>query len=66
MLPSAAKTLTLEEFLKRPETQPASEYMDGEITQKPMPQAKHSIIQGELLTTILRLTVGEIFAGLKF
>lgn len=45
-------TLTLEEFLKLPETEPASEYVDGEIIQKPMPQGKHSVIQGELVSTI--------------
>lgn len=46
------KTITLEEFLKLPETKPASEYLDGRIIQKPMPQGKHSIIQGELITAI--------------
>jgi len=30
--------LTLEEFLKLPETKPASEYIGGQIIQKPMPQ----------------------------
>jgi Uma2 family endonuclease len=40
--------MTLEEFLKLPETKPASEYIDGEIIQKPMPQGEHSVIQGEL------------------
>ncbi len=46
------KTLTLEEFLQLPETKPASEYIDGQVIQKPMPQGKHSIIQGECVTTI--------------
>jgi len=46
------KTVTLEEFLKLPETKPASEYIDGQIIQKPMPQGKHSIIQGESVTAI--------------
>lgn len=46
------KTITLEEFLKLPETKPASEYIDGRLIQKPMPQRKHSVIQGELLTAI--------------
>ncbi len=35
-------TLVLEEFLKLPETKPASEFVDGRIEQKPMPQGKHS------------------------
>ena len=42
------KSLTLEEFLKLSETKPASEYIDGSITQKPMTQGKHSILQREL------------------
>ncbi len=42
------KPLTLEEFLELPETKPASEYINGEIVQKPMPQGKHSILQREL------------------
>lgn len=46
------KTITLEEFLKLPETKPASEYMNGQVIQKPMPQGKHSTIQGELVTAI--------------
>lgn len=46
------KTITLEEFLKLPETKPASEYIDGRIIQKPMPQGKHSKLQGKLVTAI--------------
>ncbi|RUR75325.1 Uma2 family endonuclease [Chlorogloeopsis fritschii PCC 9212] len=38
-------SLTLEEFLKQPETKPASEFIDGKIYQKPMPQGKHSRLQ---------------------
>jgi len=38
-------TLTLEEFLKQPETTPASEFIDGRVEQKPMPQGKHSRLQ---------------------
>ena len=44
--------MTLEEFLKLPETQPATEYIDGRIIQKPMPQGKHSKLQGKLVTAI--------------
>ena len=43
---------TLEEFLKLPETKPASEYIDGKIYQKPMPQGKHSRLQSRLTTAI--------------
>jgi Uma2 family endonuclease len=48
MVQSPPKPITLEEFLKLPETKPASEYIDGQIIQKPMPQGKHSTIQTEL------------------
>jgi len=44
--------LTLVEFLERSETKPASEYIDGQIYQKPMPQGEHSILQGSLVTAI--------------
>jgi len=52
MLQAASKTLTLEGFLKLPETKPASEYIDGQIIQKTMPQGKHSTVQGELVPAI--------------
>ena len=42
----------LDEFLKLPETEPASEFLEGEIIQKPMPQGEHSVLQGELCKTI--------------
>jgi Uma2 family endonuclease len=38
---TTASNLSLEEFLKLPETEPASKYVDGRIYQKPMPQGKH-------------------------
>jgi Uma2 family endonuclease len=45
--------LTLEEFLQKPETKPASEYyLDGQIYQKPMPQGQHSRLQTCLSTAI--------------
>ncbi|WP_026732319.1 Uma2 family endonuclease [Fischerella sp. PCC 9605] len=52
MVQVPSKMLTLEEFLQLPETKPASEYIDGQIIQKPMPQGKHSTIQGEFISTI--------------
>ncbi|NJO43842.1 MAG: Uma2 family endonuclease [Cyanobacteria bacterium RU_5_0] len=42
---SSATTISLEDFLQLPETKPASEYIDGRIYQKPMPQGKHSRLQ---------------------
>jgi Uma2 family endonuclease len=52
MIQTPSKPITLAEFLKFPETKPANEYVDGQIIQKPMPQGKHSAIQGELVSTI--------------
>ncbi len=48
MVQTPVKQITLEEFLALPETKPASEYIDGQIIQKPMPQGHHSVIQMEL------------------
>lgn len=52
MVQTLSKPLNLEEFLHIPETKPASEYIDGQIIQKPMPQGKHSTLQGELVIAI--------------
>ena len=52
MVQAPTKTLALEEFLKLPETKPSSEYINGKIIQKPMPQGKHSKLQGKLVTGI--------------
>jgi Uma2 family endonuclease len=48
MVQAPTRAITLEAFLALPETKPASELIEGEICQKPMPQGKHSIIQREL------------------
>jgi Uma2 family endonuclease len=48
--------IALEEFLKQPETKPASEYIDGEIYQKPMPKAKHSRLQLRFCDTVNDVT----------
>ncbi len=52
MVSLSAKSLTLEEFLQQPETEPASEFIEGKIIQKPVPQGKHSLLQGELTSFI--------------
>lgn len=46
---------TLADFLDRPETQPACEYIDGQIVQKPMPQGKHSTLQLDLGSELNRI-----------
>ncbi|NJK99274.1 MAG: Uma2 family endonuclease [Spirulinaceae cyanobacterium SM2_1_0] len=52
MVQTPTKPLTLAEFLALPETEPASEYIDGAIIQKPMPQGEHSFLQADLTTNI--------------
>ena len=51
-LSKPTNTLSLEEFLTLPDTKPASEYIDGQIYQKPMPQFQHSILQTEIASRI--------------
>ncbi|NES19148.1 MAG: Uma2 family endonuclease [Symploca sp. SIO3E6] len=48
----APPQLSLEDFLQLPETKPASEYINGQIYQKPMPKGKHSRLQIRLATQI--------------
>lgn len=62
--------LTLEAFLKLPETKPYSEYFnEGDIRQKPMPQGEHSIIQTRLVKVINELILpdqlGHAFTELR-
>jgi len=45
-------SLSLESFLELPEIKPASEYTNGQIYQKPMPQGKHSTLQAEMVMAI--------------
>jgi Uma2 family endonuclease len=52
MVQTVNKSITLADFLSLPETKPASEFIDGRIVPKPMPQGKHSTIQGELVSAI--------------
>jgi len=56
MVQAQSQILTLEECLQLPETKPASEYIDGQIIQKPMPQGKYSKIQGEFVPAINSVT----------
>jgi Uma2 family endonuclease len=69
MVQTPVKQITLAEFLDLPETKPASEYIDGQIIQKPMPQGHHSIIQSELATelslTLRRTGIATTFTELR-
>lgn len=53
---AAIQTTTIEEFLQLPETEPASEFIHGQIIQKPMPQGEHSQLQIDLCETINQIT----------
>jgi Uma2 family endonuclease len=52
MVQTPASPLTLDKFLQIPETEPASEFIDGHVFQKPMPQGQHSRLQRKLLNLI--------------
>jgi len=58
---AASESITLEEFLKLPETEPASEYIDGGY-QKPMPKGRHSRLQGKLCAVINQVTEDQQIA----
>ena len=49
---SNPNNLSIEEFLALPETKPTSDYIDGQIFQKLMPQFQHSTFQVEIATVI--------------
>lgn len=69
MVQTPLKEITLKDFLDLPETEPASEYVDGRIIQKPMPKADHSGIQTDLAAAInnsIRTDkVGRAFSELR-
>jgi Uma2 family endonuclease len=69
MVQTPVRQITLEEFLALPDTKPASEYIDGAIIQKPMPQKQHSIIQKKLLFAIDPILsdagIGQAFPELR-
>jgi Uma2 family endonuclease len=69
MVQTPIRQITIEEFLALPDTKPASEYIDGEIIQKPMPQKQHSIIQKKLLFAIDPILsdagIGQAFPELR-
>lgn len=52
MVQALPKNVILAEFLSQPDTKPASEYIDGQIIQKPMPKTRHARLQSKLLDAI--------------
>jgi Uma2 family endonuclease len=55
-LSAAPEVLTLENFLLLPETKPAQEYINGQISQKQMPKGRHSRLQSKLSAVINQIT----------
>lgn len=51
---ATTRKLTLEEFLSLPEASPASEFIDGEVRQKPMPNGVHATVE-RLLSFVITL-----------
>lgn len=62
MVPALTKPITLEAFLHLPETKLASECLNGQITQKPMPQGEHSVLQGMLVSRINAIATADKIA----
>jgi len=56
MVITSVKPTSLEFFLNLPDTKPASEFLKGQISQKPMPQGEHSRLQFKLCATINEVT----------
>ncbi len=62
-------TMTIEEFLRQPETKPASEYACGKVFQKPMPTLDHSKLQAFLVVVLYqylaRAGLGQVLPELR-
>jgi len=69
MVQAPIKSISLEAFLQQPETKPASEYINGKIIQKPMPQGKHSRLQKKLIykieSVVMPDSIAEAFPELR-
>jgi len=74
----ATGRMTLEKFLKLPETKPASEYIEGEIIQKPLrrailaflPNQQPQFCEGSDVLPVpemipLNITAGQVFSWLR-
>jgi Uma2 family endonuclease len=58
-------SITLEDFLNSPDTKPASEYIAGQVIQKPMSLGKHSLIRSELMMAINQPDIMLPFSELR-
>jgi Uma2 family endonuclease len=53
---AVGQTMTLDEFLTLPETEPASEYVEGVVTQKVAPQGQHVLLQSDIVQMVNAVT----------
>jgi len=63
MIQTVTQPLSLEAFLQLPETKPASEFVNGEIVQKPMPQGEHSRLQHKFCAEIEKVCEAKKIAA---
>ncbi len=55
-----SQRLTLDEFLRLPEEEPALELIDGRITQKVAPQGEHSVLKCDVAERVNRFARPKI------
>jgi Uma2 family endonuclease len=60
---AATARLTMDEWLAQPDTEPSSEFVCGEVLQKPMPNLPHFLLAG-LLVRVLGIYVSRLKLGL--
>jgi Uma2 family endonuclease len=53
--------ISLEEFLELPESEPALEFIDGEVVEKEVPKIKHATLQLHLAARLLESTLVAAF-----
>jgi len=53
---AVGQKMTLDEFLTLPETEPASEYVEGVVTQKVAPQGQHVLLQSDIVQMVNAVT----------
>ena len=66
---ATAIRMSLDEWLARPDTEPSSEFVRGEVLQKPMPNLPHYVIAGFLVSLLWtharRLSLGLVGPELR-
>lgn len=66
---ATATVLTLDQFLQRPETEPASEFFCGRVVEKPMPTFEHALLTSRLVALfslyLMRTPVAFVLDNLR-